>query len=37
MEEDKKNNGSFEDLSLKETLLRGIYSYGFEVPLCDSK
>lgn len=32
MEEDKKNNGSFEDLSLKETLLRGIYSYGFEVP-----
>ena len=32
MEEDKKNNGSFEDLSLKENLLRGIYSYGFEVP-----
>ncbi len=32
MEEDKKNNGSFEDLSLKESLLRGIYSYGFEVP-----
>ena len=32
MEEDKKNNGSFEDLSLKDTLLRGIYSYGFEVP-----
>lgn len=32
MEGDKKNNGSFEDLSLKDTLLRGIYSYGFEVP-----
>ena len=32
MEEDKKNNGSFEDLSLKENLLRGIFSYGFEVP-----
>ena len=32
MEEDKKNNGSFEDLSLKENLLRGVFSYGFEVP-----
>ena len=32
MEEDKQNNGSFEDLSLKDNLLRGIYSYGFEVP-----
>tara|TARA_B100000686_G_C16691419_1_gene917841 strand:+ start:299 stop:1453 length:1155 start_codon:yes stop_codon:yes gene_type:complete len=32
MEGDKKNNGSFEDLSLKENLLRGIFSYGFEVP-----
>lgn len=32
MEDDKKNNGSFEDLSLKEDLLRGIFSYGFEVP-----
>ena len=32
MEEGKKNNGSFEDLSLKENLLRGIFSYGFEVP-----
>ena len=32
MESEKKNNGSFEDLSLKENLLRGIYSYGFEVP-----
>jgi len=32
MEGDKKNNGSFEDLSLKEDLLRGIFSYGFEVP-----
>jgi translation initiation factor 4A len=30
--EGDKNNGSFEDLSLKENLLRGIYSYGFEVP-----
>lgn len=32
MEEDKKANGSFEELSLKDNLLRGIYSYGFEVP-----
>ena len=32
MEEGKNNNGSFEDLSLKDNLLRGIYSYGFEVP-----
>ena len=32
MEEGKKNNNSFEEFSLKETLLRGIYSYGFEVP-----
>ena len=32
MEKDKENNGSFEDLFLKENLLRGIYSYGFEVP-----
>ena len=32
MEKDKENNGTFEDLSLKENLLRGIYSYGFEVP-----
>lgn len=32
MEEVKNNNGTFEDLSLKENLLRGIYSYGFEVP-----
>ena len=23
---------SFEDLNLKETLLRGVYSYGFELP-----
>ncbi len=30
--EGDKNNGSFEDLSLKDNLLRGIYSYGFEVP-----
>mgnify|MGYP001032214296 FL=1 len=28
----KNNNGTFEDLSLKDNLLRGIYSYGFEVP-----
>ena len=32
MEENKKANGSFEELSLKDNLLRGIYSYGFEVP-----
>ena len=32
MEEGKKANGSFEELSLKDNLLRGIYSYGFEVP-----
>ena len=32
MEKDKENNGTFEDLSLKENLLRGIYSYGFEIP-----
>ena len=32
MEEDKKANGSFEELCLKDNLLRGIYSYGFEVP-----
>ena len=32
MEKAKENNGTFEDLSLKENLLRGIYSYGFEVP-----
>ena len=32
MEKDKKANGSFEELSLKDNLLRGIYSYGFEVP-----
>ena len=32
MEENKKNNGSFEDLSLKEVLLRGVFSYGFEEP-----
>ena len=31
MEDDKKNNGSFEDLSLKSTLLIIIYSYGFEL------
>ena len=31
-EENKNNNGTFEDLSLKENLLRGIYSYGFETP-----
>lgn len=32
MEEIKTNTGSFEELSLKDNLLRGIYSYGFEVP-----
>lgn len=32
MEGDKKANGSFEELCLKDNLLRGIYSYGFEVP-----
>ena len=32
MAEDKKVNGSFEELYLKDNLLRGIYSYGFEVP-----
>ena len=32
MEKAKENNGTFEDLSLKENLLRGIYSYGFEIP-----
>lgn len=32
MEEEKKNNGSFEDLALNDNLLRGIYSYGFEIP-----
>ena len=30
--ENKNNNGTFEDLSLKDNLLRGIYSYGFESP-----
>ena len=33
MEKDKENNGTFEDLSLKDNLLRGIYSYGFDIVL----
>ena len=32
MEEEAKNIMCFDGLSLKDTLLRGIYSYGFEVP-----
>ena len=32
MDEENKTKLSFDDLNLKENLLRGIYSYGFENP-----
>ena len=32
MNEEKKENMSFDELNLKDKLLRGIYSYGFENP-----